>query len=461
MIVQRIVHTDRVNHSCYVDISKWFSNTIAGKFYLRHLRQYAFIRNAAMWSWMRLIAFKFLITAFKQLTVIDYNRSLVYPKPFKLLTFKRLTVIDHNGLLVYPKQKVSLGKPSIYPNEKSSNIKVSASCEFPEVFVATIADAMVIGSSKFVHTDQAIIGHNIFRISHDYTSEEFHGHLNINVKKQLMTRLSSVKADIEIAKGALFTDALSSNYAHFMTEALPRIFAYTQTNPDKTIPLIIDCELHANLMQALEMVVAEDAQCVGLEEGALLQVKSLHVVSACGYIPFKRRPGTSHFTDHSHGLFSPSALLGIRDLIKSKIANLQPNTEVVAIHKKIWIKRNSTYRNVSNVNEIEAALIARGFAVIEPEKLSFSEQVSIFGNADIVVGATGAALANLIFCKPETKIIILIADFKHMIYGYWHNMAASAGNQVSYVLGAAVGGISNIHSDFRIEITDLLEAISD
>jgi capsular polysaccharide biosynthesis protein len=446
MIVQRVVHTNSASHSYDVATLKWLRNTIVGKFYLRHLRQCAFIRKAAISSWKYLIAFKSLAC-----------KSLA----FKSLAFKQFTMIDHDRLLVYPKQKVSLGKPSVYPNEKSSNIKVSASYEFPEIFVATIADAMVIGSSNFVHTDQAIIGHNLFRFSHDYTSEELHGHLNINAKKQLITRLSSVKTDVEIVKGALFTDAVSRNYAHFMTEVLPRIFAYTQTNPDKTIPLIIDFELHANLMQALEMVVAEDAQFIGLEVGEPLQVKSLHVVSACGYVPFERRPRTNHFADHSHGIFSPSALLGMRDLIKSKIANLQPNTEVDAIHKKIWIKRNSTYRNVSNVNEIEAALIARGFTVIEPEKLSFSEQVSIFGNADIVVGATGAALANLIFCKPETKIIILIADFKHMLYGYWQNMAASVGNQVSYVLGANVGKISDVHSDFRVEITDLLEAISD
>lgn len=447
MIQVQRVRASRSSRNVQVSVLDFFRNTILGKIYLRYLRQYAPIRTTVIWSWKYLLD---LIT-YSKLKLLKLKHS----------KFKQLTEIVDSRALVYPKQKVSLGMQSVYPNEKSSSIKVSASYEFPEVFVTTIADAAVIGSSNFVHTNQAIIGHNLFRISHDYTSEELHGRLYINAKKQLITRLSSIKTDVEILQGALFTDAVSANYAHFMTEVLPKIFAYTQTNPDKTTPLIIDCELHANLMQALEMVVAEDTKLIGLEKGEPLQVRSLHVVSACGYVPFERRPRSNHFADHSHGIFSPSALLGMRDLIKSKVAKLQPNTEVGVTHKKIWIKRNSNYRNLSNANEIEAALIARGFTVIEPEKLSLTEQVSIFGNADIVVGATGAAFANLIFCKPETNIIILIAEFKHMIYGYWQNMAASVGNRVTYVLGVNTDKVSQIHSNFKVELTDLLEAISD
>ena len=443
--VQRVVHAGSASYLSDVSVLDFFRNTILGNFYLRHLRQYAPIREAATWGWKYFI---FIHLKFK-------------PLKFKPLEFKQLTAIVHNRLLVYPKQKVSLGKPSVYPNEKSSNIKISASYEFPEIFVATIADAMVIGSSNFVHTNQAIIGHNLFRISHDYTSEELHGRLYVNAKKQLVTRLSSIETDVAIDQGVLFTDAVSTNYAHFMTELLPKVFVYTQSHPNKATPLIIDYELHINLMQALEMVVGEDAQLIGLEKGELLQVKSLQVVSACGYVPFERRPHTNHFSDHSHGIFSPSALLGMRDLIKSKVAALSSNTEANVTHKKIWIKRNSTYRNLSNANEIENALVTQGFTVIEPEKLSFTEQVVIFSNADIVVGATGAALANLIFCMPETKIIILIAEFKYMIYGYWQNMAASVGNQVTYVLGANTDKVKGVHSNFKVELTDLLEAISD
>ncbi|WP_415391181.1 glycosyltransferase family 61 protein [Porticoccus sp. Uisw_050_02] len=438
--VHRVAHGQHgASQADDVSVLNLFRRSTIGKFYLRRLRQYAPIRKTAIWGWKHLIKFIHL--------------------KFKPLKFKQLTAIVHNRLLVHPKQKVSLGKPSVYPNEKSSNIKISASYEFPEIFVTTIADAMVIGSSNFVHTNQAIIGHNLFRISHDYTSEELHGRLYVNAKKQLVTRLSSIETDMTIDQGALFTDAVSTNYAHFMTELLPKVFVYTQSHPNKATPLIIDYELHINLMQALEMVVGEDAQLIGLEKGEPLQVKSLQVVSSCGYVPFGRRPHTNHFSDHSHGIFSPSVLLGMRDLIKSKVATLSSNTEANVTHKKIWIKRNSTYRNVSNTDEIQSALITQGFMVIEPEKLSFVEQVTIFSNADMIVGATGAAFANLIFCKPETKIIILISELKDTSYGYWQNMACTVDNRVTYVLGVTQNSRDDVHADFSVDLNDLMASI--
>lgn len=444
MIQVQRVRTNGPSHRAYESNLDFLRNTLFGKFYLRYLRHYPPIRMAVIWSWKSL------------LVLITY----IYSK-FEHSKFKQLAEVADNQVLVYPKQKVFVSIPNTYPSEKSSSIKFPVLYEFPEIFVTSIANSTVVGSSNFVHTSDAILGHNLFRISHDYTREELNGRLYINAKNQLVTRLSSIKTEVEIDQGVLFADAVSANYAHFMTEVLPKVFVYTQTHPNKTIPLIIDCELHFNLMQALELVIGDDAQLIGLEKGEPLQVKSLQVVSACGYVPFGRRPRSDHFSDHSHGTFSPAALLGMRDLIKSKLSKLESNTGEVKTNKKIWIKRNSNYRNVSNAKEIQNALVSEGFTVVEPEKLSFIEQVTIFSNADVIVGATGAAFANLIFCNPETKVIILIAEFKHMIYGYWQNMAASVGNQVTYVLGTNVDKVSEVHSNFKVEITDLLEAISD
>jgi capsular polysaccharide biosynthesis protein len=147
----------------------------------------------------------------------------------------------------------------------------------------------------------------------------------------------------------------------------------------------------------------------------------------------------------------------MRDFIKSKISN----RVLMVSSKKIYIKRNSHYRNVTNAEEVEEMLVAKGFVVVEPEKLSFIEQVELFSSAEVVVGATGASFANLIFCKPETKIIILISDYKNMIYGYWQNMASAVGNKVTYVIGASDEIFSHLHSNFQISIPDLLDAISD
>jgi len=37
--------------------------------------------------------------------------------------------------------------------------------------------------------------------------------------------------------------------------------------------------------------------------------------------------------------------------------------------------------------------------------MSVLEQIELFSNADVVIGTHGAGLANILFCKPNTKVI--------------------------------------------------------
>ena len=55
-------------------------------------------------------------------------------------------------------------------------------------------------------------------------------------------------------------------------------------------------------------------------------------------------------------------------------------------------------------------MIEKGFSIYKVGTLNFFEQIYLFNNAKTIIGAHGAAYANLVFCKPGTKIIDLIPD---------------------------------------------------
>ena len=78
------------------------------------------------------------------------------------------------------------------------------------------------------------------------------------------------------------------------------------------------------------------------------------------------------------------------------------------VNKKIFIDRTdstSKHCQIQNESEVSNFLKNKGFSKYQLTKLSFFEKVYLFRNAEVIVGAHGAAFANLTFCKPKTKVI--------------------------------------------------------
>jgi len=106
------------------------------------------------------------------------------------------------------------------------------------------------------------------------------------------------------------------------------------------------------------------------------------------------------------------------------------NDSIIGLEKKqrIFISRKQR-RRVINEDELVAVLSKFGFKSIAPESLSVAEQVSLFANAEVVIGVHGAALTNTVFCSPGTKVIEIFApDYVNPCYrklssqvglGYW------------------------------------------
>ena len=94
------------------------------------------------------------------------------------------------------------------------------------------------------------------------------------------------------------------------------------------------------------------------------------------------------------------------------------NDSIIGLEKKqrIFISRKQR-RRVINEDELVAVLSKFGFKSIAPESLSVAEQVSLFANAEVVIGVHGAALTNTVFCSPGTKVIEIFApDYVNPCY---------------------------------------------
>ena len=75
---------------------------------------------------------------------------------------------------------------------------------------------------------------------------------------------------------------------------------------------------------------------------------------------------------------------------------------------RIFIDRSdSKYKHcqIINNNEIKDFLKKQGFKILRLNNINFKKQIDIFVNAKIIVGPHGAGLANLVFCRKNTKVI--------------------------------------------------------
>ena len=111
-------------------------------------------------------------------------------------------------------------------------------------------------------------------------------------------------------------------------------------------------------------------------------------------------------------------------LLREDVENLGHRGEVVRV-------RRGYGRNPTNLDEVEDIARELGFEVYDPAE--HPDQASDFAEASVVVGPSGAALQNIVFCAPGTTVVELFSDAH--VYAYHATMAQAAELRYGYVLG--------------------------
>jgi len=435
-----------------VEIVARLKATAIGRFYASHLKQLPFVRGVVIWLWRN--TYPIYVN---HISIILRNRKTkrwqalikigVYSKTMGLTAIQLV-----NGMVV------ETPTPKVFPEGDQGYLESPHDrYKAPPIYVATINKGMIYGGSNLILTQDGVICHDLYDFERDYTSEELHGRTLIDPKSSRIRWMLHDESPERLPAAAAFVDACAANYAHWLTEVLPRIAAFCAEEQFNGIPIVVNDGLHKNIMESLFLVAGFEREIITLTIGKALAVEVLYVTSVAGYVPFERR--TNKLSDYSNGVFSPWAF----ELLRSNMDAFVVKDNVQGYPEKIFLRRNSGARKVANGAELEKLVVSRGYVMVEPGELTFVQQVKLFNNANIIISATGAALSNAIFCKPGTQIGILMGKHKNMSYRYWCDMLAPIRINVRYVLGNIVenNGLG-IHGDFVVDIADvicLLEAM--
>jgi hypothetical protein len=74
-------------------------------------------------------------------------------------------------------------------------------------------------------------------------------------------------------------------------------------------------------------------------------------------------------------------------------------------------------RLITNESEVKKYLLDNKFISVNLSEIPFKEQVNLFNKAKCVAGLHGAGFANIVFCKPGTKIIELRSEGAGPMFG--------------------------------------------
>ena len=86
---------------------------------------------------------------------------------------------------------------------------------------------------------------------------------------------------------------------------------------------------------------------------------------------------------------------------------------------RLYISRSqTTSRRILNEAAVMELLQPYGFQCVCLESLSVQAQAMLLASAEMVVGAHGGGLTNLVFCRPETKVIELFSP-RYVYPCYW------------------------------------------
>jgi hypothetical protein len=208
------------------------------------------------------------------------------------------------------------------------------------------------------------------------------------------------------------THVVGRNYYHWMYEVIPRIHLLQQSGI-RVERFIIKSEPDHLPFQSetLHHLGIGDNQLIKTHDGFHIQADQLVVPSQ-----------PSFATKWGYDFLRASFLS--EDYMNS--------TE----KRRIYISRKWS-RIITNESDLWDILKPYGFIKVELEALSVVEQAQLFSSAEVIVGAHGAGLANLTFCRPGTKVIEIFSP-TYITPLYW--TISSFGNlNHNYFIGA-VGG---------------------
>lgn len=308
--------------------------------------------------------------------------SKSYIRTIKDLTSQKKNIIKTffpKGLFTSHLPKFNLG------NEKITTT------EIPSISLFKFDDAIInVNSSVVVYRKKILVTRT--------EGERFNeGFLKIHDTKN--GKIYSEETE-SLEEGFFLAGNGSWNWFHYIIEILPKLILLQKKYT--TVLLVNEIVTKIPSMQKLLEILNDDLfEIKYLSKNKTYQVKNLYYVNDFNHVQFNR-------FDEKIQAKGTYYNFKLTEIFSNKILNKVEILKNLPTH--IFLYRKETHRISRNQDEISTFLVSNGFTLVCMEELTIEEQISYFYNAKFIVGITGAAWANVIFCRNSPKAICFVPE---------------------------------------------------
>ena len=296
--------------------------------------------------------------------------------------------------IVEPEKERMVYKPEFFGQSFGEEFFYKSSV----IYVAELSDVYAVGCTGVILSGKVLL-------SDELKSNEERYKLTYGPLKSYNNRIAILETTNkikEIDSAINLCGFASENYYHFTMEILSRYSYIDRMIDDKDVPVLIDDSVcrYPQMVELLKTVIY-NRHVIFLKYSERARVGKLYYPSMNTWLPINVKSREDFKV--SDNLIAGSGVYNIRDAAKELI---EKQTE-----RKVFISRKNT-KNSRIVNEEEVVKLfhERGYEIVCTEMLSYKEQIELFSTARCIVGASGAAMTNLIYCNKGTVFGCLISE---------------------------------------------------
>ncbi|QGZ60802.1 glycosyltransferase family 61 protein [Paraburkholderia acidisoli] len=238
---------------------------------------------------------------------------------------------------------------------------------------------------------------------------------------------------------AILSSTEPSNYGSFLFRALPKLRSLQEAGLD--LPVL--APVYAKSMQDLLVLAGIDpSRIIPHYANAIYHLDRAVILSL-----------------RNHEGFLDDATLAF-------YAEMRAKHGVASQGRRLYITRRNMDRpsmaaggrRMRNEEELIHALEAHGFEIVEPSRMTAVEQIRLFSSAGTIVGPSGSAMFNAVFCHPGTTLVDIESE-PHWIHAHMSLFGSLGLRYGIFEASADDRDFRAAHKPFTVDVEALMERV--